>query len=307
MAASKLPFLKCVHIIGRPEVPLTESSIEGELLNLLAKHALVLTLQVKKIQMPLDFPTLQHLVVDIDSAGNYRHWKEGHIDVTLFKAISMLKGLRTLYLQSSDWRPICAADLTGCVHLTHVAMQGVSLLAEDKLSLPEGCRLHACSEITLVDLEITEYVAPLVTGLTIRNNPGAGCEMCSVNTWYDDWLLLYTPRMQKLKQLRLHMTEECIDEESKKDGVLKVHFKSGLTPNLEVLEMEMPCGVDVEMDPIPPLKLLVLNSTGTLQLHELIRQAPHTLKQCIFNQEKHSRQIIGKNWRSRVHKSHGQG
>ncbi len=110
--------------------------------------------------------------------------------------------------------------------------------------------------------------------------------MCAISTWPSGWLLEYIPRMENLKHLRLLMTEECIAEESRKEGVLKVHFKSGVTPNLEILELEMPCGADVEMDPIPPLKVLVLISTGTLQLHELIRQAPQTLKQVYLQSRK---------------------
>ena len=55
-AASTLPLLQCLHIIGRPEVSLTQSSIEGVLTSLLAKHAAVLTLQVKIITDATMFP-----------------------------------------------------------------------------------------------------------------------------------------------------------------------------------------------------------------------------------------------------------
>ncbi len=276
--ASKLPVLQCLHIIGRPEMPLTKGSIEEVLVSLLAKHALVLTLQVKRVQMPLEFPALQHLVVDIDSAKNYRPWWEEDIEHSLFEAISMLKGLKTLYLQSSDGIPICATDLTGSVHLTHIAVQGIILVARDKLALPAGCLLHAHSAVHQVCQEVSEDVAPLVTGLTIGYNPSYGGQMSDINRWDGGWVLRYTPQMERLKRLRLLMTKECIDEKSSKEGVLKVHFKSGLTPNLEILELNMPCGVEVEMDPIPPLKVLVIISTGTLHLHKLIHQAPPTLK-----------------------------
>ena len=60
MASSALPLLRCVHVIGRDEMPLIMSSIEGMLVGLLARHASVITLQVKSIAMQLDLPNLQH-------------------------------------------------------------------------------------------------------------------------------------------------------------------------------------------------------------------------------------------------------
>lgn len=59
VASRALPLLHCLHVVGRPNVPLTESSVEGVLVSLLARHAAVLTLQVKSISMPLSLPNLQ--------------------------------------------------------------------------------------------------------------------------------------------------------------------------------------------------------------------------------------------------------
>ena len=85
---------------------------------------------------------------------------------------------------------------------------------------------------------------------------------------------MWPASMQNLKQLRLVMSTDCMAEESRKNGELKVHFKSGHTPSLEVLELNLPCNMEVEMDPIPPLKSLILVSAGTLGLHKPICQAP---------------------------------
>ena len=279
-AASKLPILQCLHIIGRPKVPFTQSSVEGVLLSLLARHAAVLTLQVMRVQMPLDLPALQHLVLSFNaSEAEWEASGRRMLDYDLLPAIGLLKGLKSLYIRSddryADGIPIIATDLTGCVHLKHVVVQGIRL--GGKLVLPAECAFHAKCEITY-NYEVTEYVADQVTELIVRDHPSTSPVMADISRWYSGWLLRHTPPMHNLKQLRLVMSKDCIDK-SKEDGVLKVHFKSGHTPNLEVLELDMPCGVDVEMHPIPQLKVLVLISTGVLQLHELICQAPQTLKQ----------------------------
>ena len=64
-AARNAATLHCLHFIGRSQVPLMDSSLEGVLMCLLAKHASVLTLQVRTLTMPLDFPNLQHLMLDL--------------------------------------------------------------------------------------------------------------------------------------------------------------------------------------------------------------------------------------------------
>ena len=51
-ASNSLLSLQCLHVIGRDEVTLTESSMEGVLVRLIAKHAKVLTLQVKSLTSP---------------------------------------------------------------------------------------------------------------------------------------------------------------------------------------------------------------------------------------------------------------
>ena len=171
-AASTLPMLQCLHIIGRPEVPLTQSSVEGVLLSLLVRHAAVLTLRVMRVLMPLDFPTLQHLVLDVDSGAIYLSRGKGCVEVEskLFPAISMLKGLKTLYVQSSESFCTQGADLTGCVRLTHVALQRIELI--HKLALPAGCLLHAHTG-SVDNIDMTRWMAHSVTGLTARENPKA--------------------------------------------------------------------------------------------------------------------------------------
>ena len=69
-AARKAATLHCLHIISRPQVPLMDSSVEAVLVRHLAEHASVMTLQVRTLTMPLDFPKLQHLVLDL---GAFSH------------------------------------------------------------------------------------------------------------------------------------------------------------------------------------------------------------------------------------------
>lgn len=124
-ASEALPLLQCLHLVGRDVVTLTESSIEGILIRLLARHAPVLRLVCKTITMPLGFlPNVQHLLLDLDAIAT----RQTH--GSFFTAISSLKGLKTLYLQSAEnalsgtTATDRAADLSPCVHLQHVVLPG---------------------------------------------------------------------------------------------------------------------------------------------------------------------------------------
>ena len=148
-ASKALPLLQCLHLVGRGQVPLRDSTIEGLLVRLLARHVSVLTLQVKTVDMPLDLlPNLQHLVLDLDTIPARQDYTQTH--GSLFSAISMLKGLRTLYVQSApnacSWSATGdgSEDLTGCKHLHHVVLQDFKY--GGMLALPAGCCLHAICE-----------------------------------------------------------------------------------------------------------------------------------------------------------------
>ncbi len=84
--SSALLLLECLHIIGRQHMPLTKSSIEGVLVNLLGRHATVLTLQIKTIAAPLELPALQHLLLAL--GYKKRDWGQDHM--ALFPAIGVL-------------------------------------------------------------------------------------------------------------------------------------------------------------------------------------------------------------------------
>ena len=90
MASRKLPLLRCLHLVGRNQVTLTESSIEGMFVRLLTRHALVLTLQVHAIRMPLEsLPNLQHLVLKLGAIPTWHGDRRTHESV--FSLLSMLK------------------------------------------------------------------------------------------------------------------------------------------------------------------------------------------------------------------------
>ena len=100
-ASGSLPLLRCMQLVGRDYVSLTESSIEGTFLRLVARHASVMSLHVKTVDMPLDFlPKLQHLLLDLDTYPTREGTTQFH--ESLFSAISMLGSLRTLYLESTQ-------------------------------------------------------------------------------------------------------------------------------------------------------------------------------------------------------------
>ena len=137
-AARKAATLHCLHIISRPQVPLMDSSVEAVLVRHLAEHASVMTLQVRTLTMPLDFPKLQHLVLDL-GAFSHTGAKEQD-DWGPLQSISKLRGLRTLYIQALDIAIEEPADLRHCVHLQHVALKGIQLAGRS--ALPKRCGLH---------------------------------------------------------------------------------------------------------------------------------------------------------------------
>lgn len=272
LASTALPLLQCLHIIGRDQAPLTHSSAEGVLVRLLARHASLLTLQVKTVTMPLDLPTLQHLVLDLDADPTGQGHRQTH--KARFSAISVLKGLNTLYIQShrtaASGPPTIknGTDLTGWAHLQHIALQDVRL--EGMVVLPAGCLLHATCERTQVS-DYVDPIAQLVTGLTLRqaasrklNQHGKLSRNSSV------WLLGQAPDLHNLKRLRVTLTRENFSDQYRGEGELHVHIGWSM-PSLEVLELDIHHNLVVSVT--NPwwytLKLikLVLITTGTLELH----------------------------------------
>ena len=162
-----LPFLKCLHIIGRDELVLRESSIEGILVKLLARHALVLTVKTLQVQMPLQFPALKHLVLELPSYG------QGYQFGSPFPAIRMAANLNTLHLLFHRVPPATilatilygSADLSVCKSLQCVALRNVRL--KDGLRLHSGCTLHAVTSRRDAFEQLGTY-ANRISCLTIR-------------------------------------------------------------------------------------------------------------------------------------------
>ena len=145
LAGDKLSLLHCLHIIGRAGVLPTEDSFEGLLVSTLARHASVLTLQLRTLKMPLTLPNLQHLVLDLGRDMLEISFSSLQIHEEVFPSINMLKGLKTLFIQASRF-DVEPPSLTNCVCLRHVAMRGVNFVllnSSPKLALPAGCQLHA--------------------------------------------------------------------------------------------------------------------------------------------------------------------
>ena len=257
-AAKDIATLRCLHIIGRSQVPLMDSNVEGVLMRLLAKHALVLTLQVRTLTMPLDFPSLQHLVLDL-GAFSHRTDKEQD-DWGPLLTISRLKGLRTLYIQAPDTTIQELTNLRRCVDLQYVALKGVKL--KGRLCLPKRCALHVMNGRK--NIGITPSVAHLVTGLTI----------CHGSPWIREWMpgrySFENPGTQKLKQLRLTLKKGDFGGPNwrSRGRELDVNIGQYHTPVLEVLELNMQCSgqLSVSIDDNVPLKSLVLMAKGTLYL-----------------------------------------
>ena len=267
LASSGLPLLHCLHVLGRDQMPLTQSSIEGVLVRLLARHASVLTLQVKTVAMPLDLPTLQHLVLDLDADPTCQGHRQTH--PALFSALSMLKGLKTLFIQShrttTSGSPTIknATDLTACMHLQHVVLQDVRL--EGMIVLPAGCYLHVVSERTYLR-ENTFGIESFVTGLTLRQASLLKLEQLYSLCFKTMWLLGGGYGLGNLKQLRVNLTRQNFSDQHRKKGDLHVNIGPG-TPHLEVVELDIHHNLAIFLDLSRELTLLVVIAAGTLQVH----------------------------------------
>ncbi len=262
-AARTLPLLRCLHIIGRSQVPLNQSSLEGVLLSVLARHALVLTLQVKTVTMPLDLPNLQHLVLDIGARSHKGPRQEE--DGEAFQCISMLKGIITLYVKSPGTRILHPIDLTGCVHLQHLALQDVRLLG--KLTLPEPCLLHDIS--TGKSIAPTSDYATMVSGWTAHTRLA----------WLRQRLMRLRPHkwglmpvkwewlaMHNLKHLQIIVEEGHSGKIA--DVELQLHITPSYMPCLEVLVvLNLQCSLSLDIHPEVPLRTLAVITAGSLQLH----------------------------------------
>lgn len=269
LATSEVPSLRCLHITGMHGTYLMEGSIEGLLTRQLARHASVVTLELGLVGMPLDFPALQHLVLYLSSAS---HGYAGPTYQVLFPAARMLKGLKTLCIQSSSkiTHITGPTDLACCPHLEHVAVQGIRL--EGPLTLPAGCQFHLSSGFACI-YEVTPAVAHLVDGLSLRHLPGP-LEPYNPSCWHPTSLLRDAPRMCSLKRLRLTLDRDDLDDERWSDRgqeqILRLAFGPGETPGLEVLEVDVYYDLAVSIDPRLALKSVVLVSHMTLHLDELI-------------------------------------
>lgn len=265
-AAKSLPFLRCLHIIGRHQVPLTEDSLEGVLMSFLAKHVSVLTLHVTAVVMPLDMPLLKHLVLELGTiTGTKYHLDEEVVHESLSQVLSDLKGLKTLCLKAERGLILEALDLRGCVHLRHVAVQGIRF-EEDSLDLPAECRLQIITE-ALDCYWYQQGVASKVTELIM-------CRMSHkiMYGWLSyDWVFRYVSAMGNLKQLRINLNKIDIKEAYNPGvkGEIRVIIPPGTMPALEVLELGLHCSFAVKIPPEVKLKTLVLMAAGSLRLHGL--------------------------------------
>ena len=244
------------------------------LINTLAKHALVLTIQTKALRKPLDLPNLQHLALDIDSSStSYLSRHKQH--EAFFSAFYKLKGLKTLYIQSSSWSGAKIsgnANLTGCVQLKYMAVQGVSLTG--KVVLPSECHLHGISMPHGKLCEVTSAAAHLFRGLTIRQRATWSHQMLA--GLHNELAQVYTkcvaPNMKNLTRLQLILDEGAHSyEQCERNEGLQLHIDSSKVPALEVLEVQLQpkLAMTIRIDLALPLRTLVISAAGALYFHEL--------------------------------------
>lgn len=256
-----LSSLRCLHIIGRDRVPLTKGSLEGVFVGLLAKHALVLTLHVKIVSMPLEMPKLQHLIVNL-STGR----KDGvQTHEALFLAVTGLTGLHTICVQSLSTAINRKTDLTACVHLRCVALQGVTL--QGGVSLPAGCLLRVIHRPEHGDT-IKHAVGDVVTGIDMHHD----------TCWTHRLLSTYAVDLLKLTRLRLTMNQQY----KRKASEPMMIFYPTIMPALKVLELNVQSNVRVRLLPGLALESLVIIAAGGLAWWPTLCEAPMTTLKQIY-------------------------
>ena len=271
-----LPFLKCLHIVGKDQNFLEESSIEGVLVSLIARHALVLSVKTLQVLMPFEFPALKHLVLELPSYDQVYKFDSS------FPAITMATNLNTLHLMFHCVPPaesgpahICeCADLRGCKFLQRVALRNVRFM--DGLRLPSTCILHAVTNRRVASEQLSTY-ARRVTWLTIR-------QCYDYSFWRHilqgrrtpniHRLLKGFPTMSFLTHVRATLKQEDFDTNPEGVDRLTIHIDKQLK-FLEVLQLELQCSVSVHMHLRQALDQLVLISKGGLHLvHNASRPPP---------------------------------
>ena len=271
LAGSKMPDLHCMHVIGGGGWYPRGANIEGVLINLLAKRALVLTVQVHiavlpmPLQLPLglSLPNLQHLVLGLHPPYDIYRFYDG-----LSKAISNLTGLKTIYIQSLKATsnlladPDKCVDLKDCKTLQRLVVQGVIL--SRAIALPAGCLLQAISK-TVPIKEVTSEVESCVTGVLLRQSSPS--ELGQQNWWYDNSLLRGLPRMQRLRQLRISLDKGVLKKRCSAPSELRLNFDR--LPCLEVLELDVQGDLAIYVSPQNGLKVLVVIASGALYMSDL--------------------------------------
>ena len=226
--------------------------------------------------MPLDYPNLQHLALDLGNEYEKREKGQSHLEV--FPAIRMLKGLKTLYIQTSNTTHIDGpADLTCCKQLQCVAVQDVQFCG--LMALPAGCPLHASTDVEHHHRTDFDNIAHLVSGLTLHRR--SQWKLHEISGWPFLQYYSHAANMRSLRKLRLCLNEGNFDWSSAERTAL---LNLDKTPSLELLEIDVHCDLTVSIDPRLPLKLLVVIAAGTLQVRtstaiELSPTSMPTLKQ----------------------------
>ena len=252
----------CLHIRGRSQVPLKESSIEGVLMSL-ARHTPALILHVKTLKMPLQLPDLQHMVLGLGESSGKGGGERMHREV--FQSISLLTGLKTLYVQSVHAIIKGHADLRSCVHLQKVALVDVYL--EGLVALPTGCCLHTICEPKRIE-GVTLSFRDLVTGLTLRHTSSRKLSIYPCKQVLNGVLLL-----KSLKRLQLILSKEDLKGYSMSGAHGDFELEFGLCdlparkmPSLQVLELHVDSDVKICVGSALPLRALVVVTTGALEL-----------------------------------------
>ena len=287
LAGKEMPKLHCLHFTGGP---LRGTAIENMLINLLAKHAVVLTLQVdlaivpEPLQPPLALLNLQHLAL-MDMESGYRMtWPWSSREFTndgLFSTINELTSLKTLYMQALKGRrhlkqvyPHGCVDLRGCKNLQRVVVQGFIL--HRAVALPAGCLLQAIGKPNLTSteyFEVTREMSSYVTGLMLRQDSALGSRD-HYHRWMDKGLLEKLPKMQNLKQLRIILGKGYLTERGNAPSELRINLDIDQLPCLEVLELGVEGDLAVYIPLQNKLEVLVIIASGVLHVSDSLL-APH--------------------------------
>ncbi len=246
-----------VHMIS-PRC-IDSQSVEGFLLRELCSTIEILSIHAPTIA---HFPVFEDLRILVLHIGNDSTTHINRNTQTL-SAIASLQSLRTLYVEADSVEVSVPNDLRHCAHLLRMGIKGV--LFTESLQLPEKCSLTM--EKYAGNLRFSSrQVIPSVEALLIRSS-ARNLRAESLNTRGAN---MFIPmKLANLVELRIVLEDTIFSGVSGAAGqhrTLRLRIDCMTTPNLEELNVDVPCGLHMHFTRGTELMALAAVARGPIEI-----------------------------------------